>query len=112
MKWRGIHGASDMLECDAFTQLACEVGFGRLRSVCVISVRAGSAALARLPMSREGGFQHIGNELKRGYIRPKWFEWFRCGNLKPLHEFAVPPENTAVAWTGNERKRSFWMFIN
>src|SRR5262245_27685597 len=112
MKWRGIHGASDMLECDTFTQLACEVGFRRLGSVSVIGVRAGSAALTWLAMSLERGFQHIGNELKGGYIRPKWFERFRCGNLKLPHEFPVPPENTGVAWTGNERKRSFRTFIN
>src|SRR5215813_8834314 len=112
MKWRRIHGAGHMLECDAFTQLACEVSFGRLGSVRVVNVRAGSAALARLAVSCERGLQHISNELQCGYIRPKWFEWFRCGSLKPLHEFAVPPENTGIARTGNERKRSFRTFIN
>ena len=93
MKGRCIDGAGDILECDALTQLAREVSFGRLGSVGVIGVGAGSAALARLAVSHERGFKHVGNELKRCHIRPKWFERFRFGSLKPLHKFAVPPEN-------------------
>src|SRR5262245_49378409 len=94
MKWRCVDGPGDILQGNTLTELAREISLGCLGSVCVIGVCRSSAGLARPALSRERGFQHIGNELQRGYIRPKWFEWFQFSSLKPLHELAVPPENT------------------
>ena len=112
MKGRRVDGAGDILECDALTQLARKVSFGRLGPVSVIGVRAGSAGLARLAVSHERGFKHVGNELKRRHIRPKRFEQFRLGSLKPLHKLAVPPENTRVTRARHEGKRSFRVLVN
>ena len=46
MKWRRVDCAGDVVERHAFTQLAGEVGLGRLGAVGVIGVRAGSTVCA------------------------------------------------------------------
>jgi hypothetical protein len=112
MKRGCVDGARDILERDALAQLAREVRFGRLGTVSVIGVRAGSPAPARLTVPRERGFQNVGDELKRRHVGPERFERFRLGCLQPLHEFAVPPENTGVARACSKGKRSFRVFVN
>ena len=76
MKGRRVNGTGDLVESDAFTQPAPEVGFDRLGAVCVIGISAVSTALARQAVSGEGSFKHIGDNLKDRRIDPERFEPF------------------------------------
>ena len=74
MKGRSACGACDVVERDAFRQPARKIGLGRLDAVWVIGVGAPAAAFtSRRPwvMSRERGFQHFRNKLKRRHIGPE-----------------------------------------
>jgi hypothetical protein len=112
MKGRRVHRAGHLIERDGFTEPPRQVGFDRLRAVYMIGFSAVSAALAWKPVLRECGSKHVGDELKRRYIGPERFESIGFGSLQPLHEFAVPPENTGVARARNEGERSFRVFVN
>lgn len=112
MKGRRSRSASDVVERDAVAQSARQVGFDCLDAVRVISVRGVSPALARQALSRECGFQHVSDELKRRLLGPErfvtaQFERIGFGSLQPSHEFVKPPENAGIAGAGNEGKCTF-----
>src|SRR5262245_34342079 len=74
MKGRRVYGPGDVIERDAFTQPAREVGLGRLGAVGVGSLGAVTAAPARQAVARERRFEHVGEELERRYVSPERFE--------------------------------------
>src|SRR5262245_4080142 len=103
MKWRRPRRAGDVVERYAGAQLSRQIGFGSLDTVRVIGVRGVSAGLPRQAVSRESGFQHVIDELKRRPLDPERFnttpfERIGYGGLESCHEFVKPPVNARVAW--------------
>ena len=105
MKGRCVYRSGELVERDAFTQPAREVGFGRLGAVGVIGVRALATAPARHAVSRKCSLEQMGHELKCRHIGPERFEWIGSSGLELLHELAVPPEHAGIAGAGDEGKR-------
>ena len=112
MKGRRSRSVGDVVERDAGAQSAREIGFGGLDAVRVIGVRGVSAALERQAVSRERGFQHVGNKLKRRHIGPERSEQFGSGGAQPLREFVEPPEDAGIAGASDEGKRPFVAVVN
>ena len=112
MKGRHRHNAGDFVKRATFSQSAPEVGLGRLGAVCMIGIRSVSAAWARQTVSREGGFQHVGDELKRRHIDPERFERIRFGGHQPLHELVMPPENAGIAGSSDEAEGQFGSVVD
>src|SRR5215813_2673773 len=83
----------------------------------------------RRPMSRERGFQRVGDDLKRRHLNPQWIgpQWIEpqwigrrqrrrhltvFHNQQPPRQFAMPPEYAGGAWAGDKGKRPFRMIVN
>src|SRR5262249_59368387 len=112
MKGGRSRGVGDVVERDAGAQSAREIGFGGLDAVRVIGVRGVSAALEPQAVSRERGFQHVGNKFKRRHICPERFEQSGPCGAQPPREFMEPPEDAGIAGASDERECPFLEVLN
>src|SRR5215470_4478703 len=81
VKRRGVHLMSHVVESDSFGQVHRQIRLGGFYAFRMIGVRTRTTFFARQTVLREGGFQHISNELQRSNVGPKRFEWVCLGVL-------------------------------
>lgn len=109
VKWRSVHRARDFIKRDAIAHSRREIRLRCFRSVRVVPVRAFSLRPARYSMFDKRRFKHISDELERRDVSPKRFEGI--GGFETLHELPMTPEDAAIARSGKESERLFWMIV-